>query len=324
MKNLKLFLCLCLMVFLTSSMVFAGTVTTTGSGNWNSTTPDAPWPGGNLPTSSDDVIIADGHTVSLDGANLWTITSLTIGQGNSGVLNYAASATAANSLTITGNLTLSAGAQFVLGSLPSVQPNVYLGGNLDVGNAATFDHGSGSSKGVIFNFNNSTGGVDQTITQTGTPTTYQFNKIVVNRPNITDRVVCNCSIKMKGGNASMALTKGTFEQIAGTLEQTSTTATNMNLGTANGVLKITGSGNLLCTSSIVGAGGSNGSDAAIVINTTGTFTTGNLNSQARLQNSNTLDIIAGTVNVYGRFTISAAATISGGSINVDPQGPLGS
>lgn len=42
------------------------TITTSGSGNWSSTTPDAPWPGGTLPTAADNVVIASGHTVTID------------------------------------------------------------------------------------------------------------------------------------------------------------------------------------------------------------------------------------------------------------------
>lgn len=42
------------------------TITTTGSGNWSSTTPDAPWPSGTKPTTGDVVEIAAGHTVTLD------------------------------------------------------------------------------------------------------------------------------------------------------------------------------------------------------------------------------------------------------------------
>lgn len=43
----------------------AATITTTGSGNWNSTTPDAPWPGGTVPVTGSDIIISNGHTVTV-------------------------------------------------------------------------------------------------------------------------------------------------------------------------------------------------------------------------------------------------------------------
>ena len=41
----------------------AASITTAGNGNWNSTTPDAPWPSGTIPSASDTVII--NHEVTL-------------------------------------------------------------------------------------------------------------------------------------------------------------------------------------------------------------------------------------------------------------------
>ena len=52
-------------LLLSVTIVNAQTITTTGSGNWNSTTPNAPWPGGIVPTTSNTIIIANGHTVTL-------------------------------------------------------------------------------------------------------------------------------------------------------------------------------------------------------------------------------------------------------------------
>jgi hypothetical protein len=42
------------------------TLTTAGSGNWSSTTPNAPWVSGTKPTTGDVVEIAAGHTLTLD------------------------------------------------------------------------------------------------------------------------------------------------------------------------------------------------------------------------------------------------------------------
>lgn len=37
-----------------------------GNGNWNSTTPNAPWPGGIIPTALDQVVIGNGHTITIN------------------------------------------------------------------------------------------------------------------------------------------------------------------------------------------------------------------------------------------------------------------
>lgn len=65
---MKYFLSMLMMVLFITPHTFGEitTVTTTGSGNWSSTTPDAPWPGGVLPTAADNVVIASGHTVTID------------------------------------------------------------------------------------------------------------------------------------------------------------------------------------------------------------------------------------------------------------------
>lgn len=40
-------------------------ITSAGSGNWNSTTSNAPWPSGLVPVSGDTVIISNGHTITV-------------------------------------------------------------------------------------------------------------------------------------------------------------------------------------------------------------------------------------------------------------------
>ncbi len=54
-------------------------ITTAGSGNWSSTTLNAPWPSGTVPTSADTVTIANTHTVTVDGAA--ACSTLTINSG---------------------------------------------------------------------------------------------------------------------------------------------------------------------------------------------------------------------------------------------------
>lgn len=82
-------------------------ITTAGSGNWTSTTPNAPWPGGTVPTSADTVTIAKNHTVTLN-ATTCVATSVTLALGTTGgdaggVLT--ASLTASSKLTLEQGIT---------------------------------------------------------------------------------------------------------------------------------------------------------------------------------------------------------------------------
>jgi hypothetical protein len=77
-------------------------ITSTGSGNWSSTTPDAPWPSGTVPVEGDTVTIAAAHTVTVDqniviGSD--SGTALTI----NGILDVPYNIAADYTLTLKGN-----------------------------------------------------------------------------------------------------------------------------------------------------------------------------------------------------------------------------
>ena len=55
-----------LTVLLFTSYGHAADITATGSGNWSSTVPDAPWPGGIIPGSNDDIDVESPFTVTVD------------------------------------------------------------------------------------------------------------------------------------------------------------------------------------------------------------------------------------------------------------------
>src|ERR1043166_3365474 len=95
-----------------------GSIASAGSGNWSSTVPGAPWPGGIVPTASDSVTIADGHTVTVDAPA--TCYSLRVGQGASGVLQF--EATAARTLNVVGSVIVSPGALRANASLSGSGP----------------------------------------------------------------------------------------------------------------------------------------------------------------------------------------------------------
>jgi hypothetical protein len=85
---------------------WAATVTTTGSGNWNSTTANAPWPGGTVPVAGTDVVIANGNTVTVSAAVAASPNSITINSG--GELDIANALTVTATTTVNGTLKFTA------------------------------------------------------------------------------------------------------------------------------------------------------------------------------------------------------------------------
>jgi len=82
-------------VFVLSAQSAEAQTTTTGSGSWSSTTPDAPWPGGIVPPSTENITVGAGFTLTVDVPS--TCNSITAGAG--------ATISNASNLTVTTNLT---------------------------------------------------------------------------------------------------------------------------------------------------------------------------------------------------------------------------
>ncbi|MFM9840196.1 MAG: T9SS type A sorting domain-containing protein [Cyclobacteriaceae bacterium] len=83
MKSVRLFLVLCLLAIVAISK--AAVITTTGNGNWSSTVPNAPWPGGTIPATTDDIVIGAGFILTVDGNR--TANSLAVGNGSTITVN---------------------------------------------------------------------------------------------------------------------------------------------------------------------------------------------------------------------------------------------
>ncbi len=156
-------------VLASASASLAVTVTSAGDGNWNSTTPNAPWPGGFIPTAADDVIIAPGHDITVTTNTV--INSITFSGGatrtftvNAGVtllvttgvtLDNAATGTSLATMAGTGTINcssvLSGGTLTTLtgdGSttLTSTISNLSISGNLTIDG----EHGSGDENDGFF------------------------------------------------------------------------------------------------------------------------------------------------------------------------------
>ena len=100
------------------------------TGNWSA---GASWVGGIVPGASDDVIIADGATITIDGN--YSCNNLQVGQGSSGTL-----VGGAFSFTVNGNLSVSAGGTFNFG-----QATVVVAGTTIVSGTISDNNNTGSA-----------------------------------------------------------------------------------------------------------------------------------------------------------------------------------
>jgi hypothetical protein len=142
--------------------VSSNITSTNNGGLWSST---ATWVGGVIPTAFDNVTIANGATVTIDGA--YTINSLTIGQGTSGTLNWNGTS---NALSVNGNITVSAGARLLAYTPAGTGQIINVGGNFTNNGYVNLAAGTTAGAGALLNFNGSqaTGNLTQTLGGTGT------------------------------------------------------------------------------------------------------------------------------------------------------------
>jgi len=144
-------------------------VTTTGSGNWNSTTADAPWPGGTVPAAGVPVVIATGHTVTVTANVANSAQDLTINRG--GALTVGFNLTVTRYFTESGVLNQTAGTiSHTLGS-----DNAIFGQVLPAGATATYSmsgdaHYSGTKGVILGNSLNSTAVATWSLTDTASAT----------------------------------------------------------------------------------------------------------------------------------------------------------
>ena len=114
------------------------TITSAATGNWSST---ATWVGGVVPTADNNVVIAAGHTVSVD-VNIARCQNVSV----DGTLQYAGTSTT-SLMDILGDLTVNATGLFFSGS-GTTGKRTYLGGNFVNNGSANFAPGS-STAGLL-------------------------------------------------------------------------------------------------------------------------------------------------------------------------------
>jgi len=122
---------------------WGATITTTGTGDYSSTTPNAPWPSGTIPDYTvDTVVVASGHTLTISDNR--TVPAITVGAGSSGT----AQLLIADGVTVTasGTLILSSfnnhNSQLIIGAGSTLDMqgyNLQQGGNETYATTSRFD-----------------------------------------------------------------------------------------------------------------------------------------------------------------------------------------
>jgi hypothetical protein len=176
----------------------AGTSGTPIRGSWSETTT---WFGGVVPTSIDNVTIADGDTVYID-VN-FEVVDLTIGDGVSGALIFASTGPA--NITVTGNVLINSGGTFrctgsTTGSANIDTIRVY--GNF-TNNGACLDFRTGSSPQVAVAYVIFVGSGNSTLKSIGAyhTTLNEFNGLTIDKTG-TGKLTLQSDIFLAGGSSA--------------------------------------------------------------------------------------------------------------------------
>ncbi|MGH2570533.1 MAG: beta strand repeat-containing protein, partial [bacterium] len=292
-----------------------GTVVTTGSGDWSSTLPDAPWPGGVPPGPTDDVAITDGHTVTIDTAA--ACFDLTIGQGSSGVLEF--EETTARTLAVGGDVVIAAGGTFrtppagmQTGHMLSIEGSLANDGTLDFSTNA-----DSAGAGITF-----AGDADASVFGSGPVTDLRALTLAVGAGTVLSLEPSNLSIR--GATVStppfLTLTSGTL-RIGGSY------AMSGPLFATPAYTIGAGAGLWLDNPSFVVTPQSGSPLVSGLLRVSaGTLQVGTLlNSSLRLGSGSTVLIEGGSVEVASRLGVSSSANTvtyvqSGGSVVVNTVG----
>ena len=296
------------------SPALAANITSTGSGNWSSTTPNAPWPGGTVPTSADNVTIANGSTVTINATA--ACLSLTVGQGVSGVLQFETAT--ARTITVGGDVTIAVGGTFQTGVSGTVTTHVLsLSGNLT--NNGTLDFSTNTNTagaGITF-----TGATNRTFSGTGATT--DVRGITLNKGTSSANVVelTTSAFTVQGVNTDAAgfltLANGTFK-LSGSF-----TVTNRTFSTVAYTIPATAGFWLNNPNYTVAGQAGSPTNNGLLRLTQGTMTVGAAAGNAMAAAANASFIIEGaTLNIASRLVTSNAVTftLTSGAVNVTTVG----
>jgi hypothetical protein len=276
--------------------------TSIASGNWTNA---AIWTPTGVPSSTNNVTIANGHTVVID-ANI-NCNDLTIGTGGTAAeLRF--SGNTARTVNVFNNLTVNSSATFSILTTSNATHILNIGGNLTNSGIFTMFADNNSLCNVTFNKNG-----NQTISGTGTLT--RFNRITVNMGTSSNNILDISSSSFTVINNFLTLTNGTFKLStpnAGTFVPFTALTT---LAASNGIWLNSATAIMNFSAGINLSG--------LLRVSSGTMTIGNANNENLTPTAGTLLIQGGVLNIAGRYIASTTATsfsMTGGTMNMPNNG----
>ena len=288
----------------TQSTLAGGNKISIASTSWSTATT---WSPTGVPSISDNVTIANTHTVTIDMNAV--CNNLTIGQGASGVLSIGNNNTA-RTITVNGNVVVNTGATFSVNPGSNTTHLISFPGNIINNGRINFVPDATSFCNATFSKNG-----NQTISGTGTLTS--FNRMTLNMGTSINNTLDIQTPTFTAPNDFLTLTNGTFKlsttgasnlvpyTIASTIPQKGAIWLNSALSTINAQATLTMYGNITLSN--------------------GTFNVGNAANEDLLSNGGILATNGGTLNIAGKYYAVginnlSKFTISGGNVIVPSIG----
>ncbi len=287
------------------STTAAGADTSAATGLWSS---GATWKSGIVPTSASNVVINDGHTVTID-QNI-TVNTLSVGKGTSGILQIGNDATA-RTVTVIGTVDVRAGGTFRVNTASNTSAHV-LNATGNIQNAGTFDMSSDADSRATTNFTKS-----GTQSISGSGATTRFYLMTMNLGGSTSNFLDVFATNFSSSTTNyLTLTSGIFNLATGVT--TTPFAGNVTVPFAGG-LRVNNSSAILNTTggSITVAG------ELRVMN--GTLNIGNAADNNLISNGGVIVLSGGAINIAGRLEQSSSyaltnLTVSSGTLILNTTG----
>ncbi|MEO6668238.1 MAG: T9SS type A sorting domain-containing protein [Ferruginibacter sp.] len=311
MKNLYL---LALTMFAFASSTFSQATSTVVGGDWSD---PLTWTAGAVPTATDDVIISDGAMVIIDQDA--TVASLTVGQGNSGILEY--EVITARTVTVTNDVTINAGGIFrssingtITSHVLSVDGNIINNGSLDFST-----NGNTAGTEIIF-----TGAANTSFTGTGAIT--DVYAITVNKGSSAASIVelSTDAFSFQGSTSTSGNIQSFLNIINGTFKISGTFTMDNGVFAGTGAYTIPATGGFWLNNpnfTVNARGGTANVDGTLQVDA-GTMNIGNAaNNRLGYINGSVIIINGGVVNVASRVSATTTFGVSymqtGGTLNVN-------